>query len=426
MEKTYSAEALDRVHTFQRGRAKKWSYRFETAKVNGKRQRQEKGGFATKKEALLAGIAAYEAYEHGGQYVGNASMSFADYLDLWFERTKLSARNNTLELREKNIRLHIKPALGSYRLSALTPALIDDFVRAKRSAGYAYETVERMLSNISVALDYAIWPMQLIKENPARLIKVPGKEFAPMSRRRPRRRIEDDELKLIFEHYPFGNTYHMPLALGLYFGTRIGETIALTWNDCDMDACTLAVNWQIQRLAMKAHVSLHYLCEPKTEGSRRALTFDDHIMMPLLKRWHQQQRKNEIYYGGDYFYNYIVPAKDYQGRPIQRVVSLEKAYPAPGPRLDIICTQPNGKYIKPCMLAYQCKRIREMGVHDFDFHCLRHTNLTMLGESQAAPNDIMARAGHTDYKTTMTYIDDRKEMQDAPVKIITNKVKNII
>lgn len=50
----------------------------------------------------------------------------------------------------------------------------------------------------------------------------------------------------------------------------------------------------------------------------------------------------------------------------------------------------------------------------------------MLGESQAAPNDIMARAGHTDYKTTMTYIDDRPDMQRQPVKIIAGKVKDII
>lgn len=424
MKKSFSAESLERVHTFQR--SGKWCYRFETAKVDGKRCRQQKGGYASEKEALIAGVAAYEAYENGGAVAQASSMSFADFLDLWYERTKLNARNNTLELREKNIRLHIKPALGSYRLTSLTPALIDDFVKDKRAAGYAYETVERMLSNISVALDYAIWPMQLLSDNPARLIRVPGKEFAPLSNRRPRRRIEDDELAKIFEMYPFGNTFHMPLALGLYFGTRIGETIALSWDGCDMGALILAVRWQIQRLAMRGHVGMYYLCEPKTAGSNRTLAFDTQVILPLLRRWKQQQHENELYYGGDYFYNYIVPAKDYQGRPIKRVVSLEKAYPAPGPRLDLICTQPNGKYIKPCTLSYQCKRIRRAGVHDFDFHCLRHTNLTMLGESQAAPNDIMARAGHTDYKTTMTYIDDRPDMQRQPVKIIAGKVKDII
>ena len=36
----------------------KWQYRFEGAKINGKRKRFTKGGFATKKEALEAGTKA--------------------------------------------------------------------------------------------------------------------------------------------------------------------------------------------------------------------------------------------------------------------------------------------------------------------------------------------------------------------------------
>ena len=200
-------------------------------------------------------------------------MSFADFLDIWFERTKLDARNNTLELREKNIRLHLKPALGSYRLTSLSPQIIDGFVRQKRQDGYSYETVDRMLSNIKVALDYAIWPMELLKANPAQLIKVPGKNFAELSRRRPRRRIENDELVQLFDHFPFGNTYHMPLALGLYFGTRIGETLGLSWADCDLDARELHIRLQIQRLSMRGHHSLHYLCDLKTESSHRTLAF---------------------------------------------------------------------------------------------------------------------------------------------------------
>ena len=57
---------------------------------------------------------------------------------------------------------------------------------------------------------------------------------------------------------------------------------------------------------------------------------------------------------------------------------------------------------------------------------MRHTNLTMLGKSQAAPNDIMARAGHSDYDTTLRYIGNRQEMQTVLVRIISSKVKNVL
>ena len=55
-------------------------------------------------------------------------------------------------------------------------------------------------------------------------------------------------------------------------------------------------------------------------------------------------------------------------------------------------------------MAYQCKRIRELGVHGFDFHCMRYTSLTMLGESQVSINSIKSRAGHSSYETTERYI----------------------
>ena len=287
-----SNNPLDHVRVKQRGSS--WAYYFEKAKVDGKRRRGEGGGYATEQDALMAGVEAYNAYIGGGAKKNDASISFADYLDIWYERTRLSARNNTLELREKNIRLHIKPALGEYRLSSLTPAIIDRFVHQKRKEGYAYETVARILSNISTALDYAIYPMELLRENPARLIKVPGKEFAPLSRRRPRRRIEDSELALIFQRHPFGSTFHMPLVIGLYFGTRIGEALCLSWDNCDMQRMTIAITQQIQRLAMRGKVGLHYVCDLKTDSSRRTLSFDAQVILPLLQRWKRQQAKNEL------------------------------------------------------------------------------------------------------------------------------------
>lgn len=418
-----STNPLDHVHTKQRSNT--WAYYFEKAKVDGKRQKEQKGGFASEADAQLAGIEAYNLYINGRRN-NDATLSFADFLDIWYDRTRLYARNNTLEMREKNIRLHIKPALGSYRLSSITPAIIDEFVRQKRMDGYAFETVDRILNNISTALDYAIWPMELLRDNPARLIRVPGKDFAPLSHREPRRRIEDSELAAIFKRHPFGTTYHMPLVIGLYFGVRISEALCASWDMCDWEHLTMHFERQIQRLSMKGHPSFHYVCDPKTDNSVRALKFDADIVLPLLKHWKQKQTENELYYGSDYCYNYLVPAKDFQGRDIQKIVSLQKCYPAPGPRIDIICTQPNGRYIKSCSMAYQCKRIRELGVHGFDFHCMRYTSLTMLGESQVSINSIKSRAGHSSYETTERYVVNRPEMQDIPVQVITQKVKGII
>ena len=43
-----------------------WEYRFEAARINGKRKHISKAGFATKKEALNAGAIALATYENAG------------------------------------------------------------------------------------------------------------------------------------------------------------------------------------------------------------------------------------------------------------------------------------------------------------------------------------------------------------------------
>lgn len=413
-----------KVHTKKRGLT--YSYYFDGARVDGKRQRIEKGGFLDDADAYAAGMKAYDAYVNHGQMVANTTISVADYMDLWYDRTRLRCRNNTLESREKNIRLHIKPVLGKYRLNALSFEAIDDWVLQKRLDGYSFETVDRMLSNLRTALDYAIRPLQMIRENPARFVKVPGEEIAPLTTVVPRRRLTEDELKIIFDKYQFGSPYHMMYAMGIYFAPRIGEALGATWQHCDFDACTLSFEEQLQRLTMKGFPLIWYICDVKTEKSHRRLQFDADIMLPLFKRWKKQQAANELFYGEEYFYNYLIPAKDPQGRDIQRIVALPKRYAAPGPRIDLICTQENGKFISIATAVNTFRRIRDLGVYGFNFHFMRHSNLTILGEKDAAPKDVMERAGHADYKTTLRYIHNQPIMQEKSVSIITDEIHSII
>ena len=46
-------------------RGKVYQYRFEVARVNGKRKYLSKSGFKTKKEAEIAGQKAYDEYQNG-------------------------------------------------------------------------------------------------------------------------------------------------------------------------------------------------------------------------------------------------------------------------------------------------------------------------------------------------------------------------
>ena len=55
---------IKKVNTRQRG--KSWSYYFDTAKIDGKRKKIEKGGFDSEENAYLAGVKAYDEYNTSG------------------------------------------------------------------------------------------------------------------------------------------------------------------------------------------------------------------------------------------------------------------------------------------------------------------------------------------------------------------------
>lgn len=60
MPRNLSTNPLDHVHVRKRG--KKWAYSFEKARISGKRRKEERTGYDTKKDALAAGIEAYTKY----------------------------------------------------------------------------------------------------------------------------------------------------------------------------------------------------------------------------------------------------------------------------------------------------------------------------------------------------------------------------
>ena len=92
-----------------------WEYRFELARINGKRQQKSKGGFKTKKDALKAGLEAQRQYENGDEYIAASEMSVADLFDKWLnEWAKTTLKEVTTTGYEKRIRLYIKPVLGMY------------------------------------------------------------------------------------------------------------------------------------------------------------------------------------------------------------------------------------------------------------------------------------------------------------------------
>ncbi len=103
-----------------RKRGKSWEWSFEGARIQGKRQPISKSGYRTKADAIAAGTKAKAEYDNAGRVFRPSEISVADYMDYWYKNYVCKhLKYNTQLSYERVIRLHIKPALGKYRLAPL-------------------------------------------------------------------------------------------------------------------------------------------------------------------------------------------------------------------------------------------------------------------------------------------------------------------
>ena len=223
-----------------RKRGDKWYYSFETAKVGGKRRRIERVGGRTKKEAESALRKALEEYENTGRHFEPSSMSLSDYLDYWYEQyVEVNCRYNSRYCYRLLIKNHIKPSIGGCRLSSITTATLQDFINAKYNEGIGRASLSRVVVLLSAAFKYAVQPCGFIKTSPADYIQIP--KFAKYDRVE-KTALTQDEVDRIFEKYPYGTPYYIPLVVGYHTGMRIGEVTGLTWDDVDLDGRMISVN----------------------------------------------------------------------------------------------------------------------------------------------------------------------------------------
>ncbi len=62
-----------------------YQYQFEIAPIDGKRKYINKSGFKSKREAMEAGVKAYNEYFETGHSFKPSTMSYSDYLDYWLK-----------------------------------------------------------------------------------------------------------------------------------------------------------------------------------------------------------------------------------------------------------------------------------------------------------------------------------------------------
>lgn len=402
---------MGKVSTRKRGDM--WYYSYEMATVEGKRKRKEIGGFSTEQEAYDAGIKDKVKYDEGSPSVEKISISVSDYLDYWHKNyVMVNLKYNTQYNYEKAIRLHLKPDLGKYKLQSLTPIIIQEWLNKKALDGYGHSSLDNMKKILTGALKFAVYPAQLIVYNPAAGVIIPKIE-KPLQN--PSEKVvSDDEFIRLLKRFPKGNPYYIMLMIGYYTGLRIGETLGLTWDNIDLDKRSLTVDHTLTR--SYGQKGWYGFGTPKTESSYREITIGNTLNETLRKHklW---QVENELKYGTYYRYCYISEEKN-GNKTLQHLTSAEKAIPSLAKKVNMVCTHPNGEFIKPASFSNVTNIAKKELKITFSYHSLRHMHATKLIENGANIKDVQRRLGHSCIDTTLdTYSHATQKMAMESVQI---------
>ncbi|MBR4383627.1 MAG: site-specific integrase, partial [Selenomonadaceae bacterium] len=315
----------------------------------------------------------------------------------------LNVKPSSMQTYRSVINARILPYLGDVKVQDLTPAMLDEWFRKLVQEDLSKNTLSSTHALIHNALNYAVYPAQLISSNPAAYIKVP--KSAPKNVVK-RTIITPEQVTALIEKYPFGTPYYIPLLLLYHTGMRLGEMMGLSWQDIDFAAKKITLRQQVQYINKRGY----FFTTLKTESSKRYIIVDD-FLLGELKRWQARQIENEKQFAGSYVYVY----RGSDGH----VERKSKALPAPdGEKVSLVCTSNNGQIVSRSSLTNTLNR------ENLNAHSFRHTHATQLIENGAAPKGVAGRLGHANTAITQNlYTHNTEKLQEETALIFDKNLQ---
>jgi integrase len=292
----------------------------------------------TKSEVRLALREAIQDRDDGIISVDNLTMGLL--LDQKLENTRNTISYRTWINQESIIRLHVKPYLGSKKLSELSPEDVRVLYRIKLLE-LSSKTVKRIHTILNQVLREAV-ASKYLRSNPLDHVK-PPKEF-----RSERKVLTPDQVGLLLDTVK-GHRCEGVFVLGVSCALRIGEILALRWEDIDFSRGTLQVN----RTLWRGNVY-----PPKTSSSRRTIRLPE-IALEVLRRNQRDQ-------------GWVFPTS---GNKPLAAHNFHK--------------------------CYWKRTLREARLPDITFHQLRHTSASLLLNSGVPVIAVSKYLGHADSGVTM-------------------------
>nr|WP_325224833.1 site-specific integrase [uncultured Oscillibacter sp.] len=304
-----------------------------------------------------------------------ADMPFGEWMEFWYENySKPMLRPSSQRSYEDFIRLYIRPKLGSVPLNKLTMNDLQRFFnwmrkdgrtlhRETRGGGLSDNMVRNCHSLCRRALEKAV-AERLIVKNPIEECK------APPIRRQEMQLLTREELqRLLIQAKDEG--YYEVFLLELTTGLRVGELMALQWDDLNFKTGELRIERQVYRTKEELLIQ-----EPKTKASIRTVILPPPVVEAL---------------------------KEYK-----KTVSSQWMFPSPKKEDAPLAPAATSHRLSKILSHAGCKKVR--------FHDLRHVFATNALEHGMDVKTLSTAIGHVSSATTLNvyaHVTDDMQRQAA-------------
>lgn len=188
-------------------------------------------------------------------------MNFEQFLELYYEDMKNRLRESTMRTKKYIIDLKILPYFAKKRINEIKASDIRTWQNELMKQGYKETYLKTVNNQLSAVFNYAMRYYEL-KNNPCHRAGSIGKSKA-------------DEMsfwtKQEFQQFVEGvrdkKQSYVAFQILYWTGMRIGELMALTFNDIDFEKRTITINKSYQRLGQKDVIT-----PPKTPKSNRTIS----------------------------------------------------------------------------------------------------------------------------------------------------------
>ena len=203
-------------------------------------------------------------------------MKLKELLEVWLERyMKHTIKIRTYNRYKSICELHLIKDLGEYELEELKPNVLQDFLLQKIDGNYSTNTIKGIVSVLKQALKLAI-TLEFVDKEYCSNLKMPSSEEKEIS-------VFTKKEQQVIESFCLNHkkrTY-IGIVICLYTGIRLGELLALTWEDINFNSNLLTINKTSYSAKVDGKTQI-IVDKPKTKKSNRVIPLPNQLVK-LLK-----------------------------------------------------------------------------------------------------------------------------------------------